>query len=31
MDVDGYSFEGDPIQVKQLDSRNVVDNSETAM
>ena len=30
---DGYTFEGDPIQVKQSDDigRNVIDNFETAM
>ena len=33
MGIDGYSFEGDPIQVKQSDDigRNVVDNFETAI
>ena len=33
MGIDGYDFEGHPIQVKQSDSigRNVVDNFETAM
>lgn len=33
MGIDGYTFEGDPIQVKQSDDigRNVVDNFETAM
>jgi DNA modification methylase len=33
MGIDGYTFEGDPIQVKQSDDvgRNVIDNFETAM
>lgn len=33
MGIDGYTFEGDPIQVKQSDDigRNVVDNFETAL
>jgi DNA modification methylase len=33
MGIDGFTFEGDPIQVKQSDGvgRNVVDNFETAM
>lgn len=33
MGIDGYTFEGDPIQVKQSDNigRNVIDNFETAM
>lgn len=33
MGIDGFTFEGDPIQVKQSDSigRNIVDNFETAM
>jgi restriction endonuclease Mrr len=33
MGIDGYTFEGDPIQVKQSDGvgRNVIDNFETAM
>jgi len=33
MGIDGYTFEGFPIQVKQSDDvgRNVVDNFETAM
>ena len=33
MGIDGYTFEGDPIQVKQLDDvgRNVIDNFQTAL
>ncbi len=33
MGIDGYTFEGDPIQVKQMDDvgRNHIDNFETAM
>jgi len=33
MGIDGYSFEGEPIQVKQSDDigRNIADNLETAM
>ena len=33
MGIDGYTFEGDPIHVKQSDDigRNVVDNFETAL
>jgi hypothetical protein len=33
MGIDGYTFEGNPVQVKQSDDvgRNVVDNFETAL
>jgi len=33
MGIDGYTFEGDPIQVKQSDDvgRNVIDNFQTAL